>query len=174
MALPGGDAAEPAAAASVAALDEFLTFRLGGEEYAVPIELVREVLKAPPITEVPRAPAHVVGVVTVRGEVVAVFDPRRRLGLAPAALLEGEGRIVLVDAGEGTYGLLVDAVSKVVRLPRGSVEPCPQGIRGASAECLVGIGREDGRLFTVLDLVALLRRAPGGRRAADGRTHADA
>jgi purine-binding chemotaxis protein CheW len=156
-----------------ASLEEFLTFELGTEEYAVPIERVREVLKAQPITEVPRAPVGILGVVTVRGEVVAVFDPRRRLGLPGPPPPEGCGRIVIVDDGEGACGLLVDAVASVVRLARGSIEPCPQGIGGASADCLAGIGRERNRLFTVLDLPALLRRSPAAPRG--GRTvHAGA
>jgi purine-binding chemotaxis protein CheW len=166
--LPAEPSAPAVAGTEDAAVEEYLTFRLGHEEYAVAIEYVREVLKAPPITEVPRAPVGILGVVNVRGDVVGVFDPRYRLGLPAAEAVEGVGRIVIVDDGEGACGLLVDAVASVVRLPRGSVEPCPQGIGGASAECLAGIGRERSRLFTVLDLPALLRRGPvperGGRR----------
>ncbi|HEX9049434.1 MAG TPA: chemotaxis protein CheW [Anaeromyxobacter sp.] len=145
--------------AEAAVREEYLTFLLGREEYAVAIERVREVVRAPPVTEVPRAPAHVLGVVTVRGEVMAVLDPRRRLGLPGTAPLDGAGRIVIVDAGDGACALLVDAVSSVVRLPAGAIEPCPQGIGGPRAEFLAGIGREGDRLFTVLDLGALLRRA---------------
>jgi len=153
-------------------VEEYLTFRLGTEEYGVHIGEVHEVLKAPVITEVPRAPVGILGVVTVRGEVVAVFDPRRRLGLPGAPPGEGDGRIVIVDDGAGPCGLLVDAVASVVRLARRAIEPCPQGIGGASADCLAGIGRERGRLFTVLDLPALLRRAPGApRRAREGSPH---
>ncbi len=138
---------------------EYLTFLLGAETYALPIEHVREVLKAPPVTEVPRAPSHVLGVVTVRGEVVAVCDPRRRLDL-PGPPPEGpSARLVIADAGEGPCGLLVDAVAGVVRIARGGLEPCPQGIGGAGAECLAGIGRDGDALFTALDLGALLRRA---------------
>lgn len=148
--------------------EEYLTFLLGEEEYAVAVERVREVMKSPPITEVPRAPSHVLGVITVRGEVVAVLDPRRRLGL-PAGAPAGDGRVVIVDAGEGSCGLLVDRVASVVRLRAGTIEPCPQGFGGAHADCLAGIGREESRIFTVLDLGALLRRAPdrprGERRA---------
>jgi purine-binding chemotaxis protein CheW len=60
-----------------------------------------------------------------------------------------------------------------VRLRPGSIEPCPHGIGGASQEFLAGIGRERERLFTVLDLGALLRRAPpGGRRGPDGSVRA--
>ena len=154
-----------------AGVEEYLTFRLGVEEYAVAIERVHEVLKSQPVTEVPRAPAGVLGVVTVRGEVVAVFDPRRRLGLPGTPPPEGSGRIVIVDDGQGPCGLLVDGVASVVRLARGSIEPCPQGIGGASADCLAGIGRERSRLFTVLDLGALLRRAQAPARVGRA-THA--
>jgi purine-binding chemotaxis protein CheW len=155
-----------------AGVEEYLTFLLGAEEFAVAIERVREVLKSQAITEVPRAPAGILGVVTVRGDVVAVFDPRRRLGLPGPTPEAGLGRIIIVDDGEGPCGLLVDTVANVVRLARGSIEPTPQGIGGAAADCLAGIGREEGRLFTVLDLAAVLRRgagAPrGGRGAHDG------
>lgn len=145
-------------APAVLVREEYVTFRLDAEEYAVAIERVREVIKAPPVTEVPRAPAHILGVITVRGEVVAVVDPRRRLGLpAPAAPVAA--KIVIVDAGDGPCGLLVDRITSVVRLRPGSIEPCPQGLGGEHAEYLAGIGRDGERLFTVLDLGALLRRA---------------
>jgi purine-binding chemotaxis protein CheW len=153
----------PLASAPLVAREEFLTFLLGGEEFAVAIRRVREVVRSPPITEVPRAPAHILGVVTVRGEVVAVLDPRRRLGLAPDPAA-GEGKIVIVDAGEGPAGLKVDRIASVVRLRPGSIEPCPQGIAGDRAEFIAGIGREADRLFTVLDVPALLRRAPAEER----------
>jgi purine-binding chemotaxis protein CheW len=173
-ALPGGEPvpADPRDADAELGLEEYLTFRLGEEEYGVSIGQVHEVLKAPAITEVPRAPAGILGVVTVRGEVVAVFDPRRRLGLPGAPPSDGAGRIVIVDDGAGPCGLLVDTVASVVRLSRRAIEPCPQGIGGASGDCLAGIGRERGRLFTVLDLPALLRRAPApARRPVEGRAH---
>jgi purine-binding chemotaxis protein CheW len=161
--LGGGPGEEPAAPAPDA-LDEFLTFTLGGEEYAVGIEHVREVLRAPAITEVPRAPAHVLGVVTVRGEVVAIVDARRRLGLPPGQGGGGGSRIVLVETGVGPLGLLVDAIANVVRLPRGSIEPCPQGIASAAADCVTGIGRWRERLFMVVDVGALLGRRAGEER----------
>jgi purine-binding chemotaxis protein CheW len=146
--------------------DEYLTFRLAGDEYGVAIGRVSEVMRSALITEVPRAPADVLGVITVRGEVVAVFDPRRRLGLPPGRPAGG-GRMVIVDDGLGACGLLVDAVISVVRLPRGRLEPCPQGIASAGADAMVGIGREAGRLFTVLDVGALLRPL---RRTAEARS----
>jgi purine-binding chemotaxis protein CheW len=141
---------------------EWLTFFLAGEEYAVAIEQVREILKAPDITEVPRAPAHVLGVIMVRGEVIAILDLRRRLAL-PTATPGRQARVLVCDAGDGPRGLLVDAVSNVVRLPPSSVEALPSGIGGPSAEYIAGIGRDRDRLFILLDLAAVLRDAAPGR-----------
>jgi purine-binding chemotaxis protein CheW len=134
---------------------EWLTFLLGGEEYAVAIGDLREILKAPAITEVPRAPSHVLGVIMVRGEVIAVFDPRRRLGL-PAASPSRQSRVLVCDAGAGRRGLLVDAVSQVVRLAPSQVEPKPTGIGGAGADFIDGIGREGERMFILLNLAEVL------------------
>jgi purine-binding chemotaxis protein CheW len=161
----------PDAPSAPIAREEFLTFLLGAEEFAVAIERVREVVRSPPITEVPRAPAHILGVVTVRGEVVAVLDPRRRLGLAPDPGA-GEGKIVIVDAGDGPAGLRVDRIASVVRLRPGTIEPCPQGVAGDRADFIAGIGREADRLFTVLDVPALLRRAPSPSEELAGRANA--
>ncbi len=136
---------------------EYLTFRLGDEEYAVEIACVREILKAPTITEVPRAPSPILGVILVRGEVIPVHDPRRRLGL-PAAPAQKGARVVICDAGEGPEGLLVDSVSQVVRLPPSAIEARPPGIGGIDSETLAGIGRDEDRLFILLDAAALFRR----------------
>jgi len=148
---------------------EYLTFRLGDEEYAVEIACVREILRAPAITEVPRAPEPILGVILVRGEVIPVHDPRRRLGLPAAPPTKG-ARVVICDAGEGPAGLLVDAVSQVVRLPPSAIEPRPQGIGGIDSDTLAGIGRERDRLFILLDAAALFRApaAPAATPASRG------
>jgi purine-binding chemotaxis protein CheW len=138
---------------------EWLTFFLGGEEYALEIEQVREILKAPAITQVPRAPAHVLGVIMVRGEVITVFDPRRRLGLPPATLGR-QARVIVCDAGDGPRGLLVDAVSQVVRLPGSAVELRPSGVGALNGEDIAAIGRDRDRFLILLDLASLLRDGP--------------
>jgi purine-binding chemotaxis protein CheW len=152
-------------------LEEYLTFFLGGEEYGLAIATVREVIQAPPITEVPRAPLGILGVVTVRGEVVIVYDPRTRLALAPGSRPEG-GRIVVLREGEAPSALLVDHVAGVVRLPPREVEPTPQGLGGVQADTVVGIGHARDRIFTILDVAALLRRPPWP--GWDGRPLGDA
>jgi purine-binding chemotaxis protein CheW len=163
------DFAKPKPAAPAEAVDplrEYLTFFLGFEEYAIEIERVREVLKAPAITDVPRAPRHVLGVIMIRGDVIAVFDPRRRLGL-PEVDRTAVPRVLVCDDGLGPIGLLVDAVSQVVRLRRSEIEPRPQGVGNVSAEYISGIGRQAGRMLIVLDLPVVLRgKAAGAAEAA--------
>jgi purine-binding chemotaxis protein CheW len=152
---PGGgeDGAPPETAAPGADAGprlEYLTFRLAPQDFALAIREVREVLRCPPITEVPRAPADVLGVVTVRGEIIAIVDPRRRLGLSQPP--PGPGRLVVVDAGDGPCGLLVDAIAGVVRVRPGSLEPAGAG----APACVAGVGRDRARAFAVIDLAALL------------------
>src|SRR5437660_2417062 len=94
---------------------EYLAFRLGTDTYAVPIGEVREILKLPPVTEVPRAPNEIMGVVSVRGLLVTVIDLKRRLRVTPADITK-KGRILLVMGAEGeVIGLYVDEVLQVYR-----------------------------------------------------------
>src|SRR5262245_28015633 len=104
-------------------LTEYLAFQLTGEPYAAPVAFVREILKPPPLTPVPRAPRAVIGIISVRGQLVTVIDLRRRLQLAESAPTR-RSRILLVEATGGeTLGLLVDEVLQVYRLSDGEIEP---------------------------------------------------
>src|SRR5215472_12179276 len=86
---------------------EYLAFVLAGETYAVQIAHIAEILKPPPITEVPRSPRTVLGVISVRGKLVTVVDLRRRFHLADAPI-DRRARILLADVGTGEQiGLLV-------------------------------------------------------------------
>ena len=142
------------------ALREFLAFRLAGEEYAVGLERVREIVKVPVITEVPRAPQDVLGVMSLRGEVIPVFELRRRLGLPiPSGEPGRSARIVIVDLGEGPVGLIVESVSHVVRLKPSTIEATPPGLGGgAESEYLAGIGRQKHQLYILLNVDAVLAR----------------
>jgi len=132
---------------------EYLSFGLAGETYAVAIELVAEILRLPPITEVPRAPDTVLGVISVRGKLVTVIDLRRRFNL-PAATLDRRSRILLADARTEQIGLLVDDVQQVWRLASEEIEP-PSVLGGEQAPHIAGIGRPSGSDGTVLILLEL-------------------
>jgi purine-binding chemotaxis protein CheW len=157
-----GGAARSVVAADVEERREFLTFHLGVEEYAVSVDRVREILRSPPITEVPRAPGHLLGVVAVRGEIIAIVDPRPRLGL-PRTEQARMPPIVVCESADGPAGLIVDRLAQVVRLPPSAIEPRPATLGSTAAEAIAGVGREGDRLIILLDLDALLRpaAAPG-------------
>src|SRR5262249_9632317 len=103
---------------------EVLSFALGGEEYAIDILRIREILKHRAATEVPRAPAFILGVIAVRGQIIPVMDLRLRVRVAAAPPAKESRILVVTHAGEA-YGLLVDAVHQVVRMRDEDVEPPP-------------------------------------------------
>ncbi len=154
----GPEGVTAAVEAGPSAIVELLVFRLGAETFAVELSWVREIVRPPPITEVPRVADTVLGVISVRGEALPVFDLSKLLGLALAREAGARARrILILDAGQGPAGLDVDAVDQVVRMPRASVEPPPRGMADAKrAVALTGIGRLPGRLFSILDPGLLL------------------
>jgi len=134
---------------------EFLAFKLGDEAFAVRISCITEIIKPLPITDVPRASAEIVGVMSVRGRLVTVVDLRPRFGLAarPNGRLT---RILLVDVGvEEIIGLVVDEVLEVVRLAEAEIEP-PNALGGEQPPHIAGVGRPDGNVLVLLDLLPLL------------------
>jgi purine-binding chemotaxis protein CheW len=133
---------------------EYLALVLGRESYAVQIAHVAEILRPPPITEVPRSAPHVLGVVSVRGRLVTVVDLRRRFGLAETPI-DRRSRVLLADAGTGEQiGLLVDEVRQVWRLAVDEIEP-PNALGGEQPAHIAGIGRPAGGDGTVLILLNL-------------------
>jgi purine-binding chemotaxis protein CheW len=134
---------------------EYLAFALAGESYAVQIAFVAEILKPPPITEVPRAPRNVLGVVSVRGKLVTVLDLRRRFRL-PESPIDRKSRILLADVGnDEQIGLLVDEVMQVYRLSDAEIEPA-NVLGGDQPAHIAGIGRPQGALLILLDLRPIL------------------
>ena len=150
---------------------QLVTFTLGGEEFGLDVFQVHEILRWQEPTPVPRAPAFVEGVLDVRGTVVPVVDLRKRFEL-PRVEYDDDTRIVLVDFQGERLGLVVDAVTEVLRAPETAVSPPPAFFKGLSAEFLRGIVRLEGRLVVLLDLekvlssqerMALLLSGLGGR-----------
>jgi purine-binding chemotaxis protein CheW len=142
----------PGDQAAVGALRQLLTFTLDGAPYAVPVELVREIVRIRPITPVPRVPEDVRGVISLRGEIVQVVDLRRRLGLAPVAPTRASRIIVIHGEERRVTGVLVDAVTEVLRVTEESIRPGGSGESG-SVEALCARGEE---FVSLLDLTRVL------------------
>jgi purine-binding chemotaxis protein CheW len=144
-----------------------LTVVVGNEIYGVEILSIREIIKLREITEVPRAPRFLLGVVTVRGLVLPVVDLRVRLRLDAQALGRNARILVVMHKGE-RFGLLVDEVRGVVRFADDQIEPVPASLAPSEAPFLSGIGRypdEDGaeHLVILLSLDAVLGFEVGRR-----------
>jgi purine-binding chemotaxis protein CheW len=127
-----------------------LVFELAGALHALPVERVREIVRVRPVTPVPRVPAEVLGVTSLRGEIVQVIDLRRRLGLA-AASLGRDSRVVVVGGERGAAGLLVDGVREVL-FAGGADLLAPT----AEARAVEALYRRGDRFVSVLDLDRLL------------------
>jgi purine-binding chemotaxis protein CheW len=152
-----GPAVEPVAQAATDEVpEEFLAFALDQETYALPVSALREIVKVPALTEIPRPPKSLLGVMNLRGEVLPVYDLKPRLRLPPARpLAEGaarSARVLVVMSDEGDAGLLVDAVADVVRLRPSTIEAPPPGVAGGERDCVVGLGRRGDALFILIDV----------------------
>jgi purine-binding chemotaxis protein CheW len=105
--------------------EQVVVFRLGKEEFGVPIESVQEIVRLPDeMTKVPKAAAAVEGVINLRGAVLPVIDLRRRLGLAPVERSDRQRIVVLVIDNVRT-GFIVDSVAEVLKVPKSVIEPAP-------------------------------------------------
>ncbi|EKP95047.1 chemotaxis protein CheW [Thermaerobacter subterraneus] len=123
-------------------------FRLAGEDYGIDVGCVREIITWQQPTRVPRTPPFVEGIINLRGHIIPVLDLRRRLGL-PEGSRERSTRVVVVELDTTVVGLVVDAVSEVVRLPAGTIEP-PAEVLAVDASFIEGIARHGDRLILVL------------------------
>ena len=137
---------------------QLVVFDLSTEAYGVDIGAVREIIRLQDITRVPRTPEFVEGVINLRGKVIPVVDLRKRFGL-PAEVESKENRIVVVDIGAQDIGVVVDAVTEVLRISTEAVEPPASVITTADSEYLLGIAKLDSRLIILLDLEQVLTEA---------------
>jgi purine-binding chemotaxis protein CheW len=143
---------------------QFLVFRLGAEEFGLPITSVDEVARAPEqITRVPKTPRFLEGVINLRGEVLPVVDQRRRFDLPAFAGEKLRQRLVVVRSDRHRAGLIVDSVSEVLRTRTDDIEPGPD-LTGETARLVQGVVNfgDSGRLILLLDPAELLSRAERG------------
>ncbi|MBI5507672.1 MAG: purine-binding chemotaxis protein CheW [Deltaproteobacteria bacterium] len=139
---------------------ELLAFWVGDEEYAIEITQIQEIIKVPTIAEVPRAPAGVLGIISLRGTIVPVVDLRVILRLDPRPVT-GQNRVLVLRGDGDPLGVQVDRVSNVVRMDKENIEPVPRTMRGEVTELLAGVGRLGERLLIVLELSSLLAITEG-------------
>jgi purine-binding chemotaxis protein CheW len=134
---------------------QVVVLRVQGGDYAVPINRVQEIVRVPEITRVPHAQAGVEGVINLRGRVLPVVDLAARLALG-ITKRERSARVVVVDGGSESIGLLVDGVSEVLRVSAADIEPPSATTTGNGPTAVLGVAKLGERLVLLLDLDAAL------------------
>ncbi len=138
---------------------QYLTFTLGGEMFAVETLSVKEIIEYNQITAVPMMPASIRGVINLRGAVVPVIDLKARFG-GRATETTRRTCIVIVEFGVAeehqVIGIVVDAVSEVLEIPAGDIEPPPAFGARIRADFISGMGKIDGHFVILLDMGCVL------------------
>lgn len=135
---------------------KYLTFALGGESYGIPVLKVREIIRLCPITPVANMPAHVKGVINLRGKVIPAVDLRTKFGL-PASIDDDRTCIVVTQiaapaGGTRLFGVIVDAVEEVANFLASDLEPTPDFGGAIDARYLTGIAKSGGGVKMLVDL----------------------
>lgn len=134
---------------------QWVTFKLAGEVYGVNVMQVQEVLRYSEIAPVPGAPAYVIGIINLRGNVVTVIDTRHRFGLSAGEITDNT-RIVIIEADNHVIGILVDSVAEVVYLRLSEIETAPNVGNDESAKFIQGVCHKSDQLLILIELGKLL------------------
>ena len=152
---------------------QYLTFRLGDEDFALEINTVREVLDLINITKIPRTPDYMQGVINLRGNVVPIIDLRLNLGMT-AAEKTVDSCIIIVEVdmdGEALQiGALADSVQEVIDIDPAQIEPAPKIGINLNTDFIKGMGKRDENFIIILDInkvlsseeLSVLKAASGG------------
>jgi len=162
-ALNPSPALEPAAAAAAgaSAAGEYLSFKLGDEEYGIDILKVKEIRGHEPPTRMANVPPFIKGVINLRGIIVPIVDLRIRFELPCVAYTDFTVVIILQVAGR-EIGIVVDGVSDVITLADEQIKPAPRFAAALDTNHVVGLGTVDERMLILLDIEGLMCAADMG------------
>ncbi len=145
--------------AADSAPQQYLTFTLGGEMFAVAILNVKEIIEYGTVTEIPMMPGFIRGVINLRGAVVPVIDLSCRFG-GKSSQVARRTCIVIVeleqDDQKHDIGVMVDAVSEVLEIPRSDIEPPPSFGAKIRTDFISGMGKVGGKFVIILDVARVL------------------
>ena len=142
--------------ATLNAIREFLAFKLGSEEYGIDILRVQEIRSYEPPTRIANAPAHVLGVVNLRGVIVPIVDMRVKFNLEQKAY-DSFTVVIVLNIASRVVGMVVDGVSDVITLAPDQLRPVPQFNSAIDSEHLLAIGAVDERMLILLDIEKLMQ-----------------
>jgi purine-binding chemotaxis protein CheW len=134
----------------------FLTFALGGEKFAIPVEHVQEVVEFGQVTKVPQAPAYMLGVINLRGRVLPLLDTKLKMGL-PATVVTAKSRILVLDIQTEEdknlqVGALVDVAREVVEISSKDILDAPDYLESKTTAPVIGIVNDHGSITMIMDI----------------------
>lgn len=143
---------------------QYLTFMLGGEVFAMPIHSIKEIIEYGQLTEMPRMPGFIRGVINLRGAVVPVVDMGARFGKHPTQVAR-RTCIIIIEVVSGSdeeeriqqdIGVMVDAVNEVLEIPASEIEPTPSFGANIRSDFILGMGKVNGKFVIILDVNQVL------------------
>lgn len=134
--------------------EQFVSFTLGKEEYALAISQVREIIQYKTTTKLPNTPDYMEGVINLREKIIPVVDMAKRLGL-PLGAQEAR-KALIIEAAGNEIGIVVDEVTEVIKIPDEAIEP-PPSMSGKGY--IRGVGKVGARLMILLDAEKLFSQA---------------
>ena len=138
---------------------QMIIFRLGNEEYAVPIMSVQEIIMRQIPTHIPKSPGWVEGVINLRGRIIPIIDGKKKFSLdLRSDENTNNSRIMVLDVEHEIIGLIVDEVSEVIHLKANDIEPPPVDM-GEDSDFLWGIGKHQNRLLILINPEKFLSHA---------------
>jgi purine-binding chemotaxis protein CheW len=146
-------------------MSDFVTMRIGAQEFGVPVMQVRDVLRHQHLTPVPLAPRAIAGLLNLRGRIVTAIDLRERLGLPPLSADAETANIVVEQDGE-PYALVVDNVGDVLQIDERQFEAVPSVLDPRWRAAASAVYPTEAGLIVLLDIARLLDIVPQPRRTA--------
>jgi len=134
---------------------QVVSFRLANEECGIEITKVQEIILMGEITRVPQTSNYIKGLINLRSSVIPIVDLRLRFGM-PAEPPSDDTRIMVMNVAGKTIGIIVDAVSEVLRIAKDQIAPPPPTVAGLGREYLTGLAKLDKRLLILLDADRIL------------------
>lgn len=155
--------------ADPSAPSQLVTFRLASEEYGVNIMLVQEIILIGQITQMPNVPAHVRGLINLRGHVIPVLDLRRRFGLGSTERTD-ESRIIVLNVKKRTIGIMVDAVDQVLRLSADQIDAGAGSMGGSGRKYVGGLVKLENKLLILLNVEQIAQEETVAAGGGDSRS----
>jgi purine-binding chemotaxis protein CheW len=155
------EAARESAGRAALAGGEFLTFRLGDEEYGIDILRVQEIRSYETPTRIANAPSFIKGVVNLRGVIVPIVDLRLKLG-CDSAEYDGFTVVIVLNVKGRVVGAVVDSVSDVLELSKDAVKAAPEMSSSVDTSYITGIGNVGDRMLILMDIEGFMSSAEMG------------